>query len=399
MRILVLGGAGAMAAGTIRDLLSKQSHGIDKVIAADYSRERLAAVRAANGGDKRLDVRTIDIRDEAALKELIGECDLCINGVPTLAGYQMEIFEACFRGRKTYVDYGGLGIYTTRQKDAHERWRKAGLSAVISLGADPGLSNVLCRAVADRLDRIDRIGLYWVARFLGPENPVLVPPYAVSTVLAEYARPSMQFLKGKLKEVPPRSLEEVMDLPAPFGRCTFFCTPHSEPLTVPFAAGIRDKGIKEMTWKLSLPQHEHQAWMDLIKSGFGDFDDPIEICGKPIKPADFLDALLRRTAERNAAAMPKQEYHELHFAVGDGQRGDRSARVVARVGAGPHPLYEGYHDAATSMAMSVGAQLLMASPQPGVWAPEELFDTDAFLAEMSKRHFRVEIEETLIERR
>lgn len=395
MRILIIGGAGAMGAGTVRDLLSPLSSGISEVVAADASEKALAALAASFPGEARLSAVHLDIADRAAMLALMRAADLVVNGVPTLAGHQMEIFGAALEAGRPYADYGGLGIYTVKQKAEHESWLKAGATAVISLGADPGLSNVLCRAAADRLDQIDRIGLYWIARLLGPENPVLVPPYAVSTVLAEYAKPSQQFLDGRLREVPPRTGQEMMDLPPPFGRAEFMYTIHSEPLTVPFAKGIAEKGIREMTWKLSLPEHEHQAWMALVKAGFGDFEDPIVIGNAAIKPGDFLDALLRRTRERNAASMPAQDYHELHFAIGEGRRNGRPARVKASVAASPDPLYAGYGDAATSMCMSIGVQLMLRRPlRPGVHAPEEYFEPPEFFAELKKRKFRVEVEET-----
>ena len=43
---------------------------------------------------------------------------------------------------------------------------------------------------------------------------------------------------------------EMLDLPEPWGRSEFMYSPHSEQLTVPLADGIREKGIREFTWKL-----------------------------------------------------------------------------------------------------------------------------------------------------
>ena len=139
----------------------------------------------------------------------MADVDIVINAVPTLLGHQMAIFEACLAARVTYTDLGGLGTYTVKQKAMHERFRAAGVAAVIGTGSDPGMSNVICRAVADELDTIDRINLYWAAEFVGPENPVLVPPYSISTVLAEYARPSTQFLDGRHQECAPMTGREI----------------------------------------------------------------------------------------------------------------------------------------------------------------------------------------------
>ncbi|MBV9610004.1 MAG: saccharopine dehydrogenase NADP-binding domain-containing protein [Acidobacteria bacterium] len=392
MRILILGGAGGMSSGTARDLLSDLSSGVESVVAADGNPTRLAALKPSLP-DPRLSTRTLDVNDRDALLSALSECDLCINGVPTFAGFQMAIFEACFEAKRPYVDYGGMGMYTVRQKAEHEKWKKAGVTAVIGLGSDPGLSNIICRAIADKLDRIDRINLYWAATKVGPESPVLVPPYSISTVLAEYANPSQQFLDGRLQEVPAQSGAEVIDLPEPWGRTTFIHSQHSEPVTVPFSEGIAEKGIREFTWKMSLPARDHEAWVGLVKAGFAPGDEPVNVNGTSIRPIDVLQAVIECHIAKNGKRIPAQETHEIHFAIGRGEQNGKACRVTCRVIGHPHPLYEHYADPGTSMCMSIGVQHILNRPlRPGVWAAEEYFEPDRFFADLRKRHFSTEIE-------
>ena len=397
MRILIVGGAGLMSAGTARDLLSNLSSGVTKVISADANADRLAALKKSLP-DPRLETRVFDVNDRASLLALLADCDLCINGVPTFAGFQMAIFDACRDAKRPYADYGGMGVYTVRQKAEHDIWKKTGVTAVIGLGSDPGLSNIICRAVADRLDRVERINLYWAATKIGPESPVLVPPYSISTVLAEYANPSQQFLDGRLQEVPAQAGTEVIDLPAPWGRTTFIHSQHSEPLTVPFSEGIAEKGIREFTWKLSLPERDHEAWIALVKAGFGAADEPVTVKGISVRPLDVLQAVIDRNIARNQKRIPAQEAHEIHFAIGHGTRDGKPNRVTCRVIGRPHPLYDDYVDAGTSMNMSIGVQQVLSKPlRPGVWAAEEYFQADAFFSELRKRHFSIEIETQSVE--
>ncbi len=302
----------------------------------------------------------------------------------------MAIFEACLETGVTYADYGGMGVYTVKQKQQHARFEAAGVTAVIGLGADPGISNMLCRAVAERLDRIDRISLYWAAKRVGPESPVLVPPYAVSTVLGEYANPSQQFLDGSLREMPPLSGHEVLDLPEPWGRTEFMFSQHSEPLTVPFSAGIRDKHIRDFTWRLHLPDREHEAWLGLVKAGFADFEDPLLVDGAAIAPGRFLEALIKRNLERRGHLIPETAAHEIHLAIGEGERQGRPVTVNHAVVGSPDPMHEGYADAGTSMGMSIGVQLLGDGPRrPGVFGPEEYFEVAPFFAELERRRFKL----------
>ncbi len=397
MKILVVGGAGAMASGTVRDLVSPLHTRITEVVIADQSLDRCQALATAIG-DPRLKPVMLDVRDRGRLMALLQAADFCINAVPTLAGHQMAIFEACLEARRPYVDYGGLGVFTVEQKKQHAAWQRAGVAAVLGLGADPGVSNMLCKAVAERLDRIDRINLYWAAENLAPESPVLVPPYSLRTLLAEYANPSMQFLDGKLAQMPPQSGMETLLLPEPWGRTEFMHTQHSEPLTVPFAAGIGDKGIREFTWKLHLPRREHEAWVGLCKAGFGDFEDAIEIGGAAIAPADFLEALIRRNIARHGRLIPEPQIHELHLAIGEGIRDGRAVTHNCAVLGRPHPAHAGYSDPGTSMGLSIGVKLMLEEPmKPGVWGPEEYFPVAAFMDELRKRHFTV-AEDIAVER-
>ena len=177
-KVLVLGGAGAMASGTVRDLVAPYSSSTIKAIAvADSAWDRAdALVKELN--DPRLRAMALNVDNAEQLHAELQQHDLCINAIPTFAGRQMAIFDACLAARTTYVDYGGMGVFTVQQKKQHAAWKSAGATAVLGLGADPGVSNIICKAVAEQLDTIDRINLFWAATLIGEENPVSFRPTA-----------------------------------------------------------------------------------------------------------------------------------------------------------------------------------------------------------------------------
>ncbi len=390
MIISMLGGAGLMGQGIVRDLISDRSiiH-IKEIRVYDSSKERLQSLSAALD-DPRLKTLQCDITDNRQLQSALKDADLCINAVPTLAGHQMLIFEAALAARVNYMDLGGLGVVTVEQLKERDRFSAAGVTAVIGVGGDPGMSNVICRAVADELDEIDKINLYWAAEVTGDENPILIPPYSISTVLAEYAHPSTQFLNGKHVKCAPRTGVETLALDEPWGECEFMYSPHSEQLTVPLAQGIAEKGIQEFTWKLHLPVREHEAWIGLIKAGFGEFDDPLDINGISIKPLDVLEQLIQRNITRNTDLIPEQHSHEIHFAIGRGRKNGQATEARCDIIVRPDPLYDHYVDACTSMNASIAAQLLLLEDsRPGVWAPEEFFREDTYFPELEKRKFEI----------
>ncbi|NML76588.1 hypothetical protein HHL25_20845 [Rhizobium sp. S-51] len=388
MIITLLGGAGFMGAGIVRDLVSERTIvDIKTIRVCDAARDKMEAL-AAELADPRIELVDLNVTDPAALNAAIAGANICINCVPTLLGFQMTIFEAALAAKVAYIDLGGLGTFTVKQLAEHERFKAAGVTAVIGVGADPGMSNVICRAVADQLDEIDKINLYWAAELVGDENPVLIPPYSVSTVLAEYAHESTQFYDGKHVTCPPMSGSEFLDLPEPWGRCEFMHSPHSEQLTVPLADGIKEKGIKEFSWKLHLPHREHEAWVGLVKAGFGDFNEPVEVGGVKVRPLDVLNKVIERNIKKNADKIPSQDSHEIHFAVGKGRKNGVARTVTVEVVVKPDAMYAPYVDACTSMNGSIAAQLILANAmKPGVWAPEEYFDVPSYFKELEKRKF------------
>ena len=112
-----------------------------------------------------------------------------------------------------------------------------------------------------------------------------------------------------------------------------------------------------------------------------------------MRPLDVLQAVIDRNMRTNKHKIPVQESHEIHFAIGCGTRDGKACKVTCRVIGHPHPLYDEYVDAGTSMNMSIGVQqMLKRELRPGVWAAEEYFEAEAFFAELRKRHFEIEIE-------
>jgi hypothetical protein len=158
------------------------------------------------------------------------------------------------------------------------------------------------------------------------------------------------------------------------------------------ADGIREKGIKEFTWKLHLPHREHEAWIGLVKAGFGNMNEPVMINGRSVSPLAVLNAVIERNIAENQDSIPTQESHEIHFAIGVGVKGGVRREVRCDVIVHPNAMYGSYVDACTSMNASIAAQLVIVQPpKPGVWAPEEYFEVEPYIEELRKRHFEVSV--------
>jgi len=130
MIITLLGGAGFMGAGIVRDLVSDRTIvDITRIRVCDAAREKMEALKQELG-DPRLELVDLNVTDPPALNAAIAGADICINCVPTLLGFQMTIFEVALAAKVPYIDLGGLGTFTVKQLAEHERFKAAGVTAV-----------------------------------------------------------------------------------------------------------------------------------------------------------------------------------------------------------------------------------------------------------------------------
>ena len=388
MKIAILGGAGLMGSGIVHDLLSDRSIvPIEAIRIADVSEPQRALIGT---WPTRASKRSSSTSPTAPARGGGRGVDICINAVPTMLGYQMEIFEAASRPRGLSRSRGAWHLHGAPEAGRCTRFRDAGVCAVIGAGADPGMSNVLCRRVADELDTIERLNLYWAAELVGPENPILVPPYSVSTVLAEYALPSTQFLDG-------RHVEDAADDRGRGDRPARALEPVRVHVLAPFRAahgagreGHRREGDPRVHLEAS-PAAPRARCLGRPREGRASAATTRStIGGVTVRPMQVLSGVISRNIERNRRGVPAQASHEIHFVIGPAPAA-APATAWGEIIVRPNAMYEGYVDAATSMNGSIAAQLMLVGARPGVWAPEEIFDVRLISRELRKRKFDVSL--------
>ncbi|KXB04685.1 hypothetical protein AKJ49_01820 [candidate division MSBL1 archaeon SCGC-AAA382A03] len=389
MDIIVLG-CGSVGSGVVRDLVSDQSDDVDRVIVSDF-REEEANKLVSELGDDRLEVEVCDVSNTAQTRELLDGKDVCVNCIPTRAGYQMDIMKTALKAKCPYVDIGGLYHTTLKQKKLHEDFAKAGVPALLGMGAAPGSTNILAKRGADRFEKVSKIEMYAAWRDFGPESPVFVPPYSILTLLDEYSEESIQYIDGEFKSLPPCSGEKVVDFPDPIGKMECFHTIHSEPATVPNS--FEDKGVEEVTWRLGVPESLDNVMRSLISVGFGS-KKPLELENASIEPEKFLQSLIWRNIKENEDKIPEPESLEeaqvygIHRAIIEGTNGGEFDTIYVDIIQEPHKIYEGYSGALTDMSASIGAQIVgQGKVDPGVWAPEECINPQEYFEELKKRKF------------
>jgi saccharopine dehydrogenase (NAD+, L-lysine-forming) len=360
-------GAGAMGSAAAR-LLGRHRDAFDLLV-LDVDEARAREVAGLAGGIGRgLDARS------GVLAELLSE----VRAVAACLPYRLnlEVMEAALAARCHYADLGGLFHVTRRQWELHERFREAGVSAVMGIGSAPGLTNVLARRASRRLDDVASIDMVDGSVDLAAGGGAFGVPYSVETILDEFTEPAMVFEDGELRQVPAGSGVVDWEFPEPVGVQPAMYTLHSEPATLP----VTIPGVRDVRWRLALPRAVHDGFSLLVGTGLASHE-PLEVSGGRVVPREVLAAVLSRIPGETGA--PRDvEYLDVRAAgVKDGR--PAVARELARFDPSSEGLSAGAFGTAIPITVSVRWQS-EGRVAPGVHPPESAFDPEEFVGELER---------------
>ena len=182
-----------------------------------------------------------------------------------------------------------------------------------------------------------------------------------------------------------------IDFPEPIGRRTCIHTLHSEPATIP--ASFKDKGVREVTWRLSLPAEFEEKAQFLASLGFAS-KNPIEVQGVKVAPIEVLAAVVDKQIEDKLGAVKlKIEDMECLRAQVIGEKNGRKAEFIVDCIVKAHSRWGcGSGDVSTGVPPCIAAQMqIEALIQPGVWGPEQAIEPEYFFKELAKREMRIQV--------
>jgi lysine 6-dehydrogenase len=398
MRVVVVGGAGAMGRWTLRDLT--ESEGVDEVVVADLDGARAmeaagwAAARSGSNGTAQVQGMALDAGDGDAMRRAFEAADVACNcAVHTT---NLAVMEACADTGTHYVDLGGLFHTTRRQLALHDRFVDAGATAVVGMGASPGTTNVMAALAARGLEEVEEVEVRLGIADFAPSTAPLPLPYAVDTLLDEFAAPAMAFRDGRFVEVPAMSEQEELDFPPPVGRVRVGHTLHSEVATLPLH--FADRGIRSVSFKVGFPAGFMDRMGLLVDLGLA-ADHPVDLPGGRVVPRELLVHSITTTATTPGPEAAPDDAEALWVRVRGrraGHSGDPAlaprVEVLAECVVRPHQEWRaGAGQLDTGVPPSIVAQLLghEVIDRPGVFAPEDAVPPEPFLAELARRHMEV----------
>jgi len=383
LRVMLVG-VGAIGTVIARHLAGHRA--VDGLTLSDLDTSRAERV-VREIGARHLAVEQVDAADPKALAGSLRGYDLIINAV--LPRFNIGIMEAALQAGSHYLD---LASGEADQFAADAAWRKAGRLALHGMGEDPGISNVMARFGADRLDEVEAVRVR-DGEFSHSEEIPFACLFSTETFVEEAVSPARTFEDGKWQELPPWSGREVYPFPDPVGPQPIYFMSHEEVDTLPL---FIKKGVRRVDFKLAIPDdtRRHLEFLDRIGMTRR---DAVRVRGGQVTPLSVLAAVLPQPADlggriKGAAIVlvevegmksGRRVRHVLHAAL-------THEEAFRRLGVTATAYLTGTGAAAGALAIVTGA--IRGS---GVMAPEQI-DPEPILALLQELGLRVERRETAL---
>ncbi len=256
----------------------------EEVRLADIDLQRAEQIRDWLKSDK-VSAHRVDAGKSDEIVRVAEGADVIVNA--TLPRFNLTIMNAAFVAETNYVD---LALYDhssyLQQLESHEKWKAAGLTALLNAGSSPGITNVLAAQAADKLDRVDSIR---IRIFDSVESKEIVSTWSPEVMWDDMATAPVVYDSGDFKRVPLFSGEEIYNFPDPIGSQTVVAHVHEEPVTLPRFIG---KGLKHVDLKLGTPDMPTIKFV--VELGLLG-EDPVDVGGAKVVPRALFFKLIPRT--------------------------------------------------------------------------------------------------------
>ncbi|MFP3203617.1 MAG: saccharopine dehydrogenase NADP-binding domain-containing protein [Sulfolobus sp.] len=254
MKITVIGGSGLIGRVIVKYLLR------------DHEVKIIDLVKPP----MKVDYEFGDLRNIDDIANKIKDSDYVINAAQYY--FNLNAMKASLKAGVNYLDLGGLFWMTKKQLELNDDFEREGLLALIGMGAEPGITNVIARYIYNKHGTPEEIKLRdgWI-------NQSDNINWSIDTQLDEMVMDAPVFENGDYKYYKPLSLYEDVNF-----SIRVYLTIHSELATFPKSF----KGVKRVTWMEGGTGFENISFLAKL------FGDDIEVMG--VKARTYLRELLKK---------------------------------------------------------------------------------------------------------
>ncbi|UGT40937.1 saccharopine dehydrogenase NADP-binding domain-containing protein [Nocardia yamanashiensis] len=379
MRVLALGGAGAMGAAAVR--VAADFPDVDEIVIADRDIGAARALAAdLSDATVRLRVAQVDVTDSDGLRAALEEADVVLNTVGPYYEFGITVLRAAIATGTDYLDICDDWEPTLDMLALDAEARAAGVCAIVGMGASPGVSNLLAWSAARDLDSVRDVYTAWPVDAAGADDDraQLIGPDGRPSAAAVHW---MQQISGTIatvgdgRLVRQRPLRPVRMLLPGDRRGTAYTVGHPEPVTLHRSLEITGDAVNLMVIKSATVAYLDDLRRD-IDAGALSNQRAAALLAEP-GAWRGIRSLLAAPLFRSPGTLPP------FFAVATGTRAGRPETVLARLSGGLESFAISTDMAtATGIPLALGLSQLVAGRvrRPGVHPPETIIDPDRFFA-------------------
>ncbi len=373
MRILVLGGAGAIGSETTKDLVKTSD--FTEIVLGDLAIERARAF-ISKLSDKRLSVIKVDANNIEELADVMKGFDLIVSALPFR--YDFNVTQAAIKAKVNGIDVAS----TEEQYELDTKAKAAGITYVAGCGATPGTTNLMAKYGIQKLDSAREVQIAFAAF-----RCTAIAPGLLYTTLWEFdpaVKDRTYYRDGKFVRIGPLEGTKVVEFHEQIGSQEVCYVPHEEPKTL----SETYPQLKKIEVRGCFPPDTMDLVKMLVRYNFYQ-DKLLEVNGQQVKPIDFMFNFLLQSPA--AKENPVWAYGLVVEVLG--KKNNKPAKVTLRNRHPPMSEWGGKsaYSKNVGIPLSIGAQMMAEGKvkQQGVLPPEACFDPVEFFKELSKRGIQI----------
>lgn len=361
-RILLLG-AGAMGNIAAQTVASFQEVG--SLIIADLDLTAAQAVASACG-DKAKAAR-VDVTSHTELLALMRQADVVMNCVGPFFRFGVPVLAAAIEAGRDYLDICDDPEPTKAMHELHDQAKEAKITAIIGLGASPGITSMLAARAREELDETEELIAAWnIEEDAGGDDKVA---YSAAVVhwMQQCSGTILECDNGRLVEKKPL-VEVALDYPGR-GKRTVYTVGHPE--RVSFHYSFPD--LQRSSCVMVMPG----SWIKEFRELADQIDQrsmTLEEAGKKLVEDTAVSSFIGDIIE-NFSRLFDSPRLPLFFALARGRKDGKPASVATAIRSIPPGMAR-----ATGIPLALGARLYLQGrvATKGVIAPEIAFQSAEF---------------------
>ncbi len=337
------------------------------------------------GGKTKISTAQLDADNTSEIIALINRFkpDIVIN--VALPYQDLTIMDACLATKVDYLDTANYEPLDTAKFEYKWQWayrekfKEAGITAVLGCGFDPGVTGVFSAyAMKHYFDEIHQIDI--LDANAGDHGYPFATNFNPEINIREVTANGSYFENGKFLETEPMSIKRVYNFPE-IGHKDMYLLHHEEMESL----ALNMKGIRKIRFFMTFSERYLTHLKVLENVGMTSIE-PIEFEGKKIVPLQFLKAVLPDPASLGSRTKGKTNIGCIYQGTKDGQPKNYYVYNVCD--------HEECYKEVGSQAISyttgvpamIGAMMVLTGKwkKPGVFNVEE-FDPDPFMEQLNKQ--------------